>query len=119
MAKGQRARSAPSSSPIASDAPKPGKPSSLLDTRVVDCGLRRTLSSRVDLIYIDPAPVSDVEPPFNSNRAVELKGETKEKRAFDDRHAATAAYIEYMRPHCMQLARVLNKTGSSRCGVSP
>lgn len=36
----------------------------------------------VDLIYIDP--------PFNSNRNYEVFwGETKEKRAFEDRHAST------------------------------
>jgi DNA modification methylase len=59
----------------------------------------------VDLIYIDP--------PFNSNRNYEVFwGETKEKRAFEDRHASTQAYIEYMRPRCVQLARVLKKTGS-------
>ena len=59
----------------------------------------------VDLIYIDP--------PFNSNRNYEVFwGETKEKRAFEDRHASTAAYIDYMRPRCVQLARVLKPTGS-------
>jgi DNA modification methylase len=39
-------------------------------------------------------------------------GETKEKRAFEDRHGSTQAYIEYMRPRCVELARVLKKTGS-------
>src|SRR5204863_7066452 len=59
----------------------------------------------VDLVYIDP--------PFNSNRNYEVFwGETKEKRAFDDRHASTQAYIDYMRPRCVELARVLKKTGS-------
>ena len=48
----------------------------------------------VDLIYIDP--------PFNSNRNYEVFwGERKEKRAFEDRHASTQAYIEYMRPRCV------------------
>ena len=59
----------------------------------------------VDLIYIDP--------PFNSNRNYEVFwGETKEKRAFEDRHENTKAYIDYMRPRCVQLARVLKQTGS-------
>jgi 16S rRNA G966 N2-methylase RsmD len=68
----------------------------------------------IDLIYIDP--------PFNSNRNYEVFwGETREKRAFEDRHASTQAYIEYMstdlaasggRPRCVELARVLKKTGS-------
>ena len=58
----------------------------------------------VDLIYIDP--------PFNSNRNYEVFwGETKEKRAFEDRHASTQAYIDFMRPRCVELARVLKPTG--------
>ena len=89
---------------------KAGKPSSLVDTRVVYCGdnieqLRKLPDACVDLIYIDP--------PFNSNRNYEVFwGETKEKRAFADRHESTQAYIAYMRPRCVELARVLKKTGS-------
>jgi DNA modification methylase len=53
------------------------------------------------------------DPPFNSNRNYEVFwGETKEKRSFEDRHASTQAYIEFMRPRCVQLARVLKTTGS-------
>jgi DNA modification methylase len=87
-----------------------GKPSALLDTRVVYCGdnleqFAKLPAACVDLIYIDP--------PFNSNRNYEVFwGETNEKRAFEDRHASTAAYIDYMRPRCVELARVLKKTGS-------
>ena len=72
------------------------RPSSLLDTRVIYCGdnleqLRKLPDACVDLIYIDP--------PFNSNRNYEVFwGETKEKRAFEDRHESTKAYIEYMLP---------------------
>jgi DNA modification methylase len=91
--------------------PKPGKPSSLLDTRVVYCGdnleqLAKLPDGCVDLIYIDP--------PFNSNRNYEVFwGETKEKRAFEDRHADASAYPGAPgRPRCVQLARVLKKTGS-------
>ena len=86
------------------------RPSTLLDTRVVYCGdnleqLAKLPDACVDLIYIDP--------PFNSNRNYEVFwGETKEKRAFEDRHDSTRAYIDYMRPRCVQLARVLKKTGS-------
>src|ERR1035437_3836378 len=107
------------------------KPSALLDTRVVYCGdnleqLAKLPAACVDLIYIDP--------PFNSNRNYEVfwgspreiiprattphcrhrisRGETKEKRAFEDRHENTKAYIDYLRPCCVQLARVLKKTGS-------
>src|SRR5438034_11691506 len=61
------------------------KPSARIDTRVIYCGdnleqLRKLPDACVDLIYIDP--------PFNSNRNYEVFwGETKEKRAFADRHA--------------------------------
>jgi DNA modification methylase len=85
------------------------RPSSLVDTRVIYCGdnleqLAKLPDACVDLIYIDP--------PFNSNRNYEVFwGETREKRSFDDRHASTQAYIDFMRPRCMKLARVLKKTG--------
>ena len=90
--------------------PRRQRSSSLVDTRVVYCGdnleqLRKLPGHCVDLIYIDP--------PFNSNRNYEVFwGETKEKRAFEDRHASTQAYIDYMRPRCVELARVLKPTGS-------
>ena len=83
----------PAVSPRGTPAPaRPGKPpsarpSSLLDTRVVYCGdnleqLAKLPDRCIDLIYIDP--------PFNSNRNYEVFwGETKEKRAFEDRHAST------------------------------
>jgi DNA modification methylase len=88
----------------------PVKPSPVIDTRVIYCGdnldqLRKLPDACVDLIYIDP--------PFNSNRNYEVFwGETKEKRSFEDRHESTKAYIEYMRPRCVELHRVLKKTGS-------
>lgn len=86
------------------------KPSALVDTRVIYCGdnldqLQKLPDKCVDLIYIDP--------PFNSNRNYEaFWGETKERRAFEDRHASTAAYIDFMRPRCIELHRVLKETGS-------
>ena len=86
------------------------KSSSLVDTRVIYCGdnleqLKKLPDACIDLIYIAP--------PFNSNRNYEVFwGETKEKRAFEDRHESTRAYIDYMRPRCTELARVLKKTGS-------
>jgi len=86
------------------------KASPLIDTGVIYCGdnleqLAKLPDGCVDLIYIDP--------PFNSNRNYEVFwGETKEKRSFEDRHESTQAYIEFMRPRCVQLARVLKKTGS-------
>jgi DNA modification methylase len=81
-----------------------------LPTQIIYCGdclqqLTRLPDACIDLIYIDP--------PFNSNRNYEVFwGETKEKRGFEDRHASTQAYIEFMRPRCVQLARVLKPTGS-------
>jgi len=91
-------------------AQRVSKPSVLVDTRVIYCGdnldqLKKFPDGCIDLIYIDP--------PFNSNRNYEVFwGETKEKRAFKDRHASTQAYIEFMRPRCVELHRVLKKTGS-------
>jgi DNA modification methylase len=97
--------------PAALTAPTPaGRSSSLVDTRVIYCGdnleqLAKLPDGCVDLIYIDP--------PFNSNRNYEVFwGETKEKRSFEDRHESTQAYIDYMRPRCVELARVLKNTGS-------
>ena len=78
--------------------------------KVIYCGdnlaqLPKLPDASVDLVYIDP--------PFNSNRNYEVFwGETKEKRAFEDRHESTRAYIDFMRPRCVELARVLKKTGS-------
>jgi len=93
------------------ETPAPaGKPSPVLDTRVIYCGdnldiLRKMPDGCVDLIYIDP--------PFNSNRNYEVFwGETREKRAFKDRHASTQAYIDFMRDRCVELHRVLKPTGS-------
>jgi DNA modification methylase len=93
--------------PLFRDGPYP---LSMLNAQTVYCGdnlelLTRFASESVDLVYIDP--------PFNSNRVYEtFWGETKEKRAFEDRHESTRAYIDYMMPRCRELARVLKKTGS-------
>ena len=79
------------------------RPSALLDTRIIYCGdwldqLRKLTDACVDLIYIDP--------PFNSNRNYEVFwGESKENRLFEDRHASTDAYIEYMRPRYFSRTR--------------
>ena len=91
----------------AEPAAPPGRaarPSALLDTRIIYCGdcldqLAKLPDGCVDLIYIDP--------PFTSNRNYEVFwGDRSEPRAqasgfltpFEDRHASTQAYIEYMRP---------------------
>ena len=96
-----------SSEKIIAPTSRPAKSSSVVDTRVIYCGdnleqLKKLPAACVDLIYIDP--------PFNSNRNYEVFwGETKEKRAFADRHESTKAYIDYMRPRCVEMARVLKK----------
>lgn len=83
--------------------------SALLDTEVIYCGdnieqLSKLPDHCIDLIYIDP--------PFNSNRNYEVFwGETREMRSFEDRHTSTQAYIEFMQPRCVELARVLKATG--------
>jgi DNA modification methylase len=110
LRKTEKAGAEPPETVVAATFVQVGRPSSLLDTRVVYCGdcleqLQNLPDQCVDLIYIDP--------PFNSNRNYEVFwGETKEKRAFEDRHASTQAYIDYMRPRCVELARVMKKTGS-------
>lgn len=87
----------------------PPKLSALIDTEVIYCGdnldqLPKLPDQCIDLVYIDP--------PFNSNRNYEVFwGETKEQRSFEDRHASTQAYIEFMQPRCVELARVLKPTG--------
>jgi hypothetical protein len=89
----------------------PAKASSLVDTRVICCGdnleqLHKLLAACVDLIYIDP--------PFNSNRNYDVFwGETKEKRSFEDRHESTKAYIDYMRPRCVELAYAILRRRSA------
>jgi DNA modification methylase len=89
---------------------KPARQLTTFDTQIIYCAdnltkLQTLPEGCVDLVYVDP--------PFNSNRVYEtFWGETKEKRAFEDRHESTRAYIDYMRPRCVQLARVLKKTGS-------
>ena len=94
------------------------KSSSVVDTRVIYCGdnleqLRKLPPQCVDLIYLDP--------PFNSNRNYEVFwGETKEKRAFADRHESTRAYIDYMRTRCAKSSasssRSTPSSSPSRCG---
>lgn len=89
---------------------KTARRSALIDTQVIYCGdnldqLSKLPDACVDLIYIDP--------PFNSNRNYEVFwNEKREMRSFDDRHGSTQAYIEFMRPRCEQLARVLKSTGT-------
>ncbi|HZU33470.1 MAG TPA: DNA methyltransferase [Candidatus Angelobacter sp.] len=83
--------------------------SALMDTEVIYCGdnldqLPKIPPQSIDLIYIDP--------PFNSNRNYEaFWGERREMRAFEDRHTSSQAYIDFMRPRCVELARVLKPSG--------
>ncbi len=81
----KRAATKPTAKGAPARAARAGRPSSLLDTRIVYCGdcldqLAKLPDGCVDLIYIDP--------PFNSNRNYEVFwGEAKEERAFEDRRA--------------------------------
>ena len=95
-----------------------GCPSSLLDTRVVYCG-----DNLEQLAKLPDGPCRTGQgwglPREITPRATLphrfhhiSRGETKEKRAFEDRHENTKAYIDYLRPRCVQLARVLKQTGS-------
>lgn len=84
--------------------------SHLVDTQVIYCGdnldqLSKLPDGCVDLIYIDP--------PFNSSFSYEVFWEPeRQRRQFEDRHESTKAYIDFMRPRCIELARVLKPTGS-------
>ncbi len=92
------------------DPLSPSRDHVLPHTRIIYEGdnldvLKRFPDASVDLIYIDP--------PFNSNRNYEVFwGEAQEKRSFEDRHESTAAYIDFMRPRCVELSRVLKPSGS-------
>ena len=74
--KGTKGKPADAAAPApAAPAPSPGRPSAVIDTRVVYCGdnleqLAKLPDRCVDLVYIDP--------PFNSNRNYEVFwGETR------------------------------------------
>ena len=94
-----------------------GKPSSLVDTRVIYCGdnleqIRKLPDQCVDLIYIDP--------PFNSNRNYEVFwGETKEKRSFDaawifkDRNMRFFVSFDYSQDALSEIQAFFKKTGKS------
>jgi DNA modification methylase len=82
----------------------------IIATQTICCGdnldhLRRLPDGCADLAYLDP--------PFNSNRSFEVPGdESGDRRAFEDRHGSTAAYLDFVRPRCVEVARVLRPTGS-------
>src|ERR1035437_6976011 len=95
------------------------RPSALLDTRVVYCGDNlEQLAKLPD----DPCRTGqcwglprEITPrATTSHRLHRISwGETKEQRAFEDRHENTKAYPATAgRPRCVQLARVLKQTGS-------
>lgn len=71
-------------------APRPAdRPSSLLDTRVIHCGLRRAPSSRDRVL-----------------------GRDEREGAFEEGHATTQAYFHYARLRCVKAARVLKETAN-------
>ena len=81
-----------------------------LRTSTIYCGdclkhLRNLPDASIDLIYIDP--------PFNSNRNYEVFwGDTKEKRAFEDKFGAAEHYVNWMTPRLTQMVRILKTMGS-------
>ncbi|NQS98620.1 MAG: site-specific DNA-methyltransferase [candidate division Zixibacteria bacterium] len=81
-----------------------------IKTSVIYCGdclkhLKNLPDDCIDLIYIDP--------PFNSNRNYEVFwGDTKEKRAFEDRFGDAEHYVNWMTPRLVQIVRILKLTGS-------
>ena len=84
--------------------------SSLVDTRVIDCGdnleqLKKLPDKCIDLVYIDPSSES------NGTRK-HFWEEFKEMLACTDRPESTQAYLDFMRPRCVEFARVLKPTGS-------
>jgi hypothetical protein len=105
----QGATGGSSASAIRPELPTHRRPLAMLDTRVIYCGdclvqLQRLPDACIDLSYIDP--------PFNSNRNYEVFwGAQSEPRAAAsgnpihaaDRHASTAAYIDSLRPRCVEL----------------
>src|ERR1035437_6946752 len=95
------------------------RPSALLDTRVVYCGDNlEQLAKLPD----DPCRTGEhwgspreITPRATTSHRLHRisRGETKEQRAFEDRHENTKAYPATAgRPRCVQLARVLKQTGS-------
>jgi len=81
----KRSKSAAAPTPAASVA----RPSALVDMRIIHCG------DCLDQLSSEPRPSGSGFPLF-----------------FEDRHGSTQAYIDYMRPRCVELSRVLKKTGS-------
>lgn len=81
-----------------------------VETSVIYCGdcfkqLKKLPENCIDLVYIDP--------PFNSNRNYEVFwGDTREKRAFEDRFGDAEHYVNWMTPRLIQLHRILKNTGS-------
>src|ERR1017187_3731188 len=86
------------------------KRSSLLDTRVIHCGenceqLNKLPDNCIDLVYIDPSSDSNGTPEH-------LWSGFKKALAFTDCPESTPAYLDFMRPRCVELARVLKPPGS-------
>ena len=86
------------------------KPSSLVDTRVIDCGdnleqLKKLPDKCIDIVYVDP-------PSDSNGTRKNLWKELKEMLTFTERPESTQAYLDVMRPRCVELARVLKPTGS-------
>jgi hypothetical protein len=128
----------PPRAPASGENVRAGKPSSLLDTRVVYCGdnleqLAKLPDACIDLIYIDPPSNSNYIAPglpgvtSKTNRRIHSQNKTiaksnplhphksspnKRECSFEDHHASTQAYINYMRPRYVQIPPSSKRTGS-------
>jgi site-specific DNA-methyltransferase (adenine-specific) len=100
-----------------------GRPSALIDTRLVYCGdcldqLRKLPDGCVDRLYLwHRLPAGELHGTRNYEVFWGRKSEPRAPASgllalFEDRPASTQAYIDHMRPRCVELARVLKKTGS-------
>jgi len=109
MAKRVRKSKTPESAVEPTPAPALRRRSALVDMCIIyrgDCleQFHKLSDACIAPVYIDLS--------INSNRNYEVFwGETKEKRAFEDRRASTQACIDTMRPRRVKLAPVLKKTG--------
>ena len=102
----KKGKSAPPPAAAVPAVAKAGKPSALLDTRVVYCGdnleqLAKLPDACVDLIYIDP--------PFNSDRRA-FRGEGKKEGVIEGSPTSTTVYIYHRSLFCVGWAARSNRS---------
>lgn len=103
---------APPQAPTPPKTPKPptsrARSSALLDTRIIDCGDNPEQLATLPEDCSDHWQIGDGSTrDSNSNRKhVNFSGTSAEKHTFEDRHTSTRAYIDHMRPRCIELPRM-------------